>query len=586
LLKHHFSSAEPKNKERPAAPACAYRVRMFLSCHDPNDRFIMAHWPSRPTSLDLFLGRFTRLRPGEGRSVVLFFTYALLMMVSYYILKTIREPLLLTGPSAEIKSYAYAATAVALLLIVPLYGLVFRHTGKQQLTRYVTGFFVVNLLLFYLAGQAGMDLAFAYYVWVGVFGLMITAQFWGFAADSYNVKSGKRLFPVIMVGASLGGLLAPWVSGVLFATVGPWLLMLVATVLLVLTLPLVGWARAAVPPGSGGIGPLAGEREHGGAFGGLTLVLTDRYLFLLALMIILLNWVNTTGEFILAELAVRHADAQLAAGHQIVKADFIAAFYGNFFFTVNLLALLAQVFLVARIMHWIGVGWAVLVLPLITLAGYALVAFIPVFTLIRVFKLIENSTDYSLMNTARHALYLPLTAAQKYEGKTTIEAFFWRFGDLLQAGAIFVGLHWLQFDIREFAMLNVALSAAWLAVAWQLSRLYRARESSISQQHAPRIVRAPQMHRLPSGKPFSFELPADTFAKPDLGDVLSFTACEEGGGELPHGIRFNAKTLGFSGRTPAGTWEETVLIVRATDFDGAWAEGRLVLRASAAGEPP
>lgn len=546
----------------------------------------MAHWPSRPTSLDRFLGRFTRLRPGEGRSVVLFSTYALLMMVSYYILKNIREPLLLTGPSAEIKSYAYAATAGALLLIVPLYGLAFRHTGKQQLTRYVTGFFVVNLLLLYLAGQAGMDLAFAYYVWVGVFGLMITAQFWGFAADSYNVRSGKRLFPVIMVGASLGGLLAPWVSGVLFATVGPWLLMLVATVLLALTLPLVGWARAAVPPGSGSIGPLAGEREHGGTFGGLTLVLTDRYLFLMALMIILLNWVNTTGEYILAEMAVRHADAQLAAGQEIVKADFIAAFYGNFFFTVNLLALLAQIFLVARIMHWIGVGWAVLVLPLITLAGYALVAFIPVFTLIRLFKLIENSTDYSLMNTARHALYLPLTAAQKYEGKTTIEAFFWRFGDLLQAGAIFVGLHWLQFDIREFAMLNVALSAAWLAVAWQLSRLHRARKFSISQQHAPRIAHPPPMRHLPSGRPFSFELPADTFSMPVPGDVLSFTACEEGRGELPHWIRFNAKTLGFSGRTPAGTWEETVLIVRATDFDGAWAEGRLVLRADSTGDPP
>ena len=56
----------------------------------------MAHWPTQLTPLDRFLGRFTQLRPGEGRSVVAFFSYALLMMVSYYILKTIREPLLLT----------------------------------------------------------------------------------------------------------------------------------------------------------------------------------------------------------------------------------------------------------------------------------------------------------------------------------------------------------------------------------------------------------------------------------------------------------------------------------------------------------
>lgn len=537
----------------------------------------MAHGPSRLTPLDRFLGRFTRLRPGEGRSVVLFFAYALLMMVSYYILKTIREPLLLTGPSAAIKSYAYAATAAVLLIAVPLYGLVFRHTGKQQLTRYVTVFFLFNLLLFYLAGRAGADIAFAYYVWVGVFGLTITAQFWGFAADSYNVKSGQRLFPVIMIGATLGGLAAPWLSGHLFPTVGPWLLLLAAMGLLALTLPFIGWARAAVPPGSRGIGAVEGEREHGGIFGGMTLVFTDRYLFLLALLIILLNWVNTTGEYILAELAVRHADALAAAGQSIVKADFIAAFYGDFFFTVNLLTLLIQVFLVARVIHWIGVGWAVLVLPLVSIAGYGLVAFIPVFTLIRVFKVIENSTDYSLMNTARHALYLPLTPAQKYEGKTTIEAFFWRFGDLLQAGAIYAGLNWLQFDLREFAMLNVGLSVCWLAVAWKLSRMYRAREAAVSAQHRPSVAHEPAARALAAGEAFAFELPADTFAEPVAGDVLSYTVHEEGREGLPGWLRFDPESLGFSGVAPAMPGSETVLLLRATDFDGAWVEGRLLL---------
>ena len=546
----------------------------------------MAHWPSRLTPLDRFLSRFTQLRPGEGRSLVLFFVYALLMMIGYYILKTVREPLLLTGPSAAIKSYAYAATAAVLLLIVPLYGLVFRHTGKQQLTRYVTVFFVVNLLLFYLAGRAGLDIAFAYYVWVGVFGLMITAQFWGYAADCYNVKSGKRLFPVIMIGATLGGLVAPWFSGTLFPIVGPWFLMLTAAVLLAVTLPFVAWAREAVPPGSRGIAPVAGERAHGGAFGGLSLVLTDHYLFLLALMIILLNWVNTSGEYILAELAVRHADAQLAAGQDIVKADFIAGFYGDFFFTVNLLTLLLQVFLVARVIRRIGIRWAVLVLPMITLAGYGLVAFFPAFTLIRVFKVIENSTDYSLMNTARHALYLPLSAAQKYEGKTTIEAFFWRFGDLLQAGAIYVGLKWLDFDIRHFALLNVALSLAWCFVAWRLGRLYRGKASVVSQQQPPQLLHPPQLHVLTPGEKFAFELPPDTFAEPDAGDVLSFTVHEAGGSALPKWIRFDEATLAFRGVAPQQPGLEVALLLRATDFDGLWAEGRVLLKIGPPGAEP
>lgn len=545
---------------------------------NPFGLLVMQHWPTRLTSLDRFLNRFTRLRPGEGGSVVAFFTYALLMMVSYYILKTIREPLLLTASSAEMKSYAYAVTALVLLFLIPVYGFVFRHTGKQQLTRYVTGFFLLNLVVFYLLGRAGVDIGFAYYVWVGIFNVMITAQFWAFAADSYNVKSGKRLFPLIMVGATLGGLLAPWLSGALFPTLGPWILLLAAMVLLTLTIPCVGWARQSVPPGSSSHAAHADEKPDGGFLGGISLVLTDRYLFLLAVLILLLNWVNTTGEYILAELVVRYADSAVAAGSELNKSDLIAAFYGNFFFIVNLLTLLFQVFLVARVIRWIGVRGALLVLPLIAIVGYGLVAFIPIFSIFRIVKIMENSTDYSLMNTTRHALYLPLSAAQKYEGKTTIEAFFWRFGDLAQAGMIYVGLHWLQFGIGQFALVNAVLSLVWLAVAWQVGKGYRKKDEGLGESLPPRLHHRPRDRILPPGEAFDFALSGNTFVSPYDGDVMTFEVALEEGGELPGWLEFDSEGLAFRGTTPGNPGPETVLTIWATDFDGSWAEGRLVLR--------
>jgi len=188
------------------------------------------------------------------------------------------------------------------------------------------------------------------------------------------------------------------------------------------------------------------------------------------------------------------------------------------------------------------------------------------------------------MNTARHALYLPLTAAQKYEGKTAIEAFFWRFGDLLQAGAIYVGLNWMQFDIREFAMLNVVLSAAWLAVAWELARQYRAKELAASPRRPPQLLHHPHQRVLQPGQPFSFVLSSGTFAEADVGDVLSFTVHPDGADDLPPWLHFDAETLGFSGVAPAVPVPDTVLIVRATDFDGGWVEGRLVLTIGHGGE--
>jgi len=538
----------------------------------------MTEWPTRLTRFDRFLGTFTRLRPGEGRSVAVFFSYALLMMFGYYILKTIREPLLLATSSAEIKSYAYAVTAVLLLFIIPLYGLVFRHTSKRQLTRYVTLFFLLNLFVFYVLGRAGIDIGFAYYVWVGVFSVMITAQFWAFAADSFNVKSGQRLFPLIMVGATLGSLAAPAVSGALFPYLGPWPLLLAAMVLLALTLPCVGWGRTAIPPGSSRHKRRSGQQNNGGLLGGISFVMTDRYLFLLAMLILLLNWVNTTGEYILSELVVRHADAMVALEAGAVKADIIAAFYGNFFFTVNLLTLLVQVFLVARIIRWIGIKGSVLVLPVVVLIGYGLVVFIPIFSIIRVVKIIENSTDYSLMNTTRHALYLPLSAAKTYEGKTTIDAFFWRFGDLLQAGAIYAGLHWLKFDIEHFAAVNMILALVWLWVAWQISRYYTGKEKLVSENLPPRLTRHLEDRTVLPLAPFEFDLPEDTFVDPDEGDVLIFTAHQVGKTWLPAWLDFDSETLCFSGTPPKDVEPQTRLILRATDFDGASVEAELVLR--------
>jgi len=535
----------------------------------------MSHWPHRLTPLDRFLGLFTQLRPGEGRSVAIFFSYALLMMLSYYILKTIREPLLLTGNSAEAKSYAYAVTALVLLLVIPLYGFLFRHTNRKQLTRYVTGFFLACLLVFYLLGRSGVNIGFAYYVFVGMFSVLITAQFWGFAADSFNTKSGQRLFPLIMVGATLGGLAAPALSGFLFGRIGPWPLMLIAMAFLALTIPCVGWGQNAIPPGSHNHEAPADEPRHGGFFSGLSLVFSDRYLLLLALLIVLLNWVNTTGEYILAELVVGYADDLSSSDPQLNKSDIIAGFYGSFFSIVNLLTLLLQVFVVARVIRWIGVKGAILVLPVIAFIGYGMVVFIPVFSIIRVVKILENSTDYSLMNTSRHALYLPMSPAKKYEGKTTIEGFFWRFGDLAQAAAIYVGLHRFNFDLGDFALLNMCLALVWLAVAIAVSRRFNTIEQEVSGNLPPRLVHDIADYRIASGLEFSFQLPRDTFIDPDAGDVLSFTACLDSHKELPEWLYFDAETLAFSGRAPEQDDAVIYLIVRATDFDGAWAEGKM-----------
>jgi len=129
-----------------------------------------------------------------------------LLLFSYQVVKALREAFMLAKFSAEVRAYAVALIALILMLLVPMYAALRRHLDGERLLRAVTAFFAANLLLFWAAAVAGMSIAFPFFIWVSIFGVVVIAQLWAFAADSFNLKSGQRLFPVIMVGANLGAL--------------------------------------------------------------------------------------------------------------------------------------------------------------------------------------------------------------------------------------------------------------------------------------------------------------------------------------------------------------------------------------------
>jgi ATP:ADP antiporter, AAA family len=112
------------------------------------------------------------------------------------------------------------------------------------------------------------------------------------------------------------------------------------------------------------------------------------------------------------------------------------------------------------------------ILPVIALVNYSIIAVVPVLAVIRIGKILENSSDYSIQNTLRHALFLPTTREAKYKAKSVIDTFCARFGDVLQALVVFGGTA-VGLGTWGFAWLNVALTAAWLAVAFQIAREHR-----------------------------------------------------------------------------------------------------------------
>ncbi len=533
-----------------------------------------------------FLSLMTRVRPGEGRAAFLFFLHGFLLLSSYQVVKALREALILTRFSAETRSYAVAVTALVLMIIVPLYGSVRRHLDGARLLRAVTVFFVVTMPMFAALAHAGVSIAFPFYVWVSIYGVMVVSQMWAFAADSFNVKSGQRLFVVIMLGANLGALVGAKFTQLAAAGLSPMGLMILATGILGATLFLAGPERAAVPDGSRAISAEHGRRVSR-LLGGIGLVLRDRYLLQIALLVVLLNWINSTGEFILADYVKADATARIAAsGGALDMSTLITAFYGDFQFWVTLVSFGIQLFLVSRIFQVVGVRGALLIHPLIVAVGYGLLAlapllggFVPIFTMIRWIKIAENGVDYSLMNTTRQALFLPVDRDAKYDGKTAIDTFFWRFGDLIQALAVYVGLNILHWQASQFALLNLLLALAWIALAVAIGRGFSRKALENVMNVAPEAVDPiPDLHFSP-GQPFLHPISATAFRDADPGDVLNLRACCDDGQPLPHWVRFDVRQRAFIGTAPH-TVEVSALriVVIASDVDGLEARSAFCFR--------
>jgi AAA family ATP:ADP antiporter len=438
--------------------------------------------PSK-SSLDRVLSLFTEVRPGEGVTALLLAVNGFYLLAFYSVLKIVRDALILSESGAVAASYAAAGQAVMLLIFVPAYSAFAARVSRVWLVCGVTLFFASHLLIFYLLGTAGLRVGIGFYLWIGVFNMVAVAQFWAFANDLYSNERGKRLFPILGMGANLGAVAGAGFASIVFGGFGPYSLMLLAAAGLLVPVALTIWVnnreQAASPAKSDD-----SERPLGGR-GGFQLVFSDRYLTLIAFLVLVFSLVNTLGGFMLNRLITDEAASRVAAGtaNGLSQQALIGTMVGTVQTSVNLLAFLLQAFAVSRIFKYLGVRGALFILPFVALGAYTLIALLPVFGIVRWAKVLENSTDYSVQNTTRHALFLPTSRQAKYTAKQAIDSFFVRAGDLLQAVIVFVGVR-MAFGVRSFAVVNLILIGVWLALAVGIAREHRKLTGADAEERA------------------------------------------------------------------------------------------------------
>jgi len=423
------------------------------------------------------VGRWLRkvfpVKRNEAVTVALLAINCFILLTCYYVLKVAREPLILLGGGAELKAYASAGQTLLLLGVVPAFSVLSNRVSRIRLMTTMQIIFIGCLVAFYVLAQAKAPIGLAFYLWLGIFNVLVVSNFWSFANDLFTEETGKRVFAVIGLGASIGAIVGAFVPHVLHKYLGIHGLMLFAVAGLAISIVLyrvvdrreVERIKEVRAQKAAATSTTAAHDKKGG----FSLVIHDRYLRVLAVMLLVATVINTCGEYVIGKMATDNA-AHLAKAAQ---QAYISKFYSDYYGVVNLVSALLQGLVVARLLTTLGIRKVLFIMPVIVLGGWLACVFYVNLLMIRIEKTTENSLDYSLHNTVRQALFLPTSSAAKYKAKAAIDTFFFRMGDVIAGiGIVFVFVEVLGLGVKAFAALNVVLAVVWILLAYRAGRLH------------------------------------------------------------------------------------------------------------------
>jgi AAA family ATP:ADP antiporter len=403
--------------------------------------------------------RLLRLEPGESAAVGWAFGYFFLLLASYYILRPLRDEMGIAGGIDRLP-WVFTGTFVAMLAAVALFGLITARLPRRQFLPLTYGFFILNLLIFYAAFQvAGWHAwtARAFFIWVSVFNLFVVSVFWSFMVDLFSADQGKRLFGLIAAGGTAGAIAGPLLAALLAAPLGPVQLLPVSALLLaaaVLCIRKLGrWADdcKAIPAREGA------TTLGGSMFAGLRSIGRSPYLLGIALFLLLFTTLSTFLYFEQAHIVARSFSGAAERTRFFALLDL----------TVNVLAVIAQVLVTARLLARLGVAGTLILMPLLSAAGFALLALTPALGVLAGFQVLRRAGEYALTRPARELLFTVVDRETKYKAKNALDTLVYRGGDAL-SGWLFAALQGVGLGLAAIAWLAVPLAIAWGGLAWRL----------------------------------------------------------------------------------------------------------------------
>ncbi len=426
--------------------------------------------------MNAFLRRVFSLREDEVRVVLTATAYGFCILLSYYILRPVRDEIS-TADRGNLQ-ILWTAVFFVMLVAVPAYSALVSRYSRGVFIPLANRFFAANLALFFLALQllpegARPWLDRVFYVWTSVFALFVVTVFWGFVADLFRNEQGKRLFGLIAVGSSLGGIAGSALTARLAEAINPFTLLIIAMVPLEIAARL---ARTLHRESGAERTALRRETEgpiRGTAMSGIRVVAESPYLRLIAVYLALMTFASTVLYFQQAYFV----------GEAFSDRGARTAFLAKIDFWVNVITIFTQGLLTSHIIRKIGVGLSLALMPAVTFLGYLTLGVYPLLAVLVGFQVLYRSGRYAIAKPAREILFTVVNREQRYKSKAFIDAAVYRGGDLV-SGWIFAGLSFIGLSLGAIALVAAPMAALWAGIGVALGR--RQEELAARETGSPR----------------------------------------------------------------------------------------------------
>ena len=412
-----------------------------------------------------FLKTASKIKEREVKAVVFSFLFVVVLMSAYYILRPVRDAMASDWTDAEV-SWLWTLNFFISTVIVALYGIMVSKFRFRLLVPVMYGIFAGSFIIFYVLGSIYEDRILidkAFYVWVSVFSLFHISVFWSFMSELFSKEQSSRLFGVIAVGASVGGLIGPSITAIFSVSLGTDKLMLIASTMLLIPIPIIFFLQSLKTKELNNEvlnTPISNQSIGGNPLAGFKMFFSNPYLLSIGVFILLYTGISSFVYFELKNLLSDFSRPE----RSVIWAQMDLA--------VNILAISTGLFATGRIVTRFGMPATIAMVPIIICIGLLILAISPLLGVVMILQIVRRAGNYAVTRPAREMLFTLVNQETRFKAKPVIDIVAYRGGDMITAW-LFTGLtQGLGLGLAAVAAIGAGIAGLWTLVGIYLGRWF------------------------------------------------------------------------------------------------------------------